>query len=971
VTLAESGNDFGSVRATATAGGVTLFDAGDILLGTPGQADSAGVSGGNYVVTALGTITVSAGHGIDSTGNSAVSLTAARNIVLANGSSITTVDGGITLQANQQATPASGNFVGIDVNGAAITSTGAGEVKLHGTGGDEGTNNHGVQVSSSGVITSAGPTASVIVKGSGGGGNGERNFGVYVGAGRLSSGGAGMVSVTGVGGPGLGGDNHGVFVTIGEITSGGGDVVISGQGSENTESTLRSYGVEVGGSLISAGGLGNVTITGVGGAGLAQRNYGVYVRSIAVITSNGGDVSVWGQGGDGDSSLNYGVMTTGDAEITSGGSGNVAVTGIGGKGAGSNNVGLYVSPSTITSGGSGTVTVLGQGGGNSDSGGGNRGILMSSGVITSGGIGQVTVSGFGGTGPVGNNDGIFFLPGTVNGVNSGDTVRITSGGGDVNVLGHAGEGPTNLKRGIDLGGGSGGGMIASGNNADITITTDGLWVGSTAEVAIDSGAGKTTLRPYSSGTLINLGGASSAATNPPILGFTAAVMEKFVAGTLVIGDTDSGTLSVTADITRTATTNMQLISGGDIVISGGSIDTGGGTLSLHAGDSPAAIRPTRSGSDVTATTLALANDLAIVIDGTAVDVDYTQLSVVGTVDLTGVDLDLTGSYYPVEGDEFTIVSATAVDGQFNGLADGDQVMLGGQSLTIHYSSTAVTLIVLHATPTITIDWTGGTYNGTEFVATGSATGVNGETLAGLDLGASFTNVPGGTANWVFTDVTGNYNDSGGSVAIEINQRSITVTADDQTKVYGDADPALTHGITSGSLVATDAFFGELARVPGENVGSYAIMQGSLALSDNYDLSFVDAELEITHAILTGDATTQDALNMAKQGLLEITVTNIEGFVNGENSDVFLSSATFWITIEGTKYEFEPTSVTKLSDTSISISYKLKNSDLRDDLAEALEFATSGATALEAGFSMESMNYSLSDDYLTRLFSTVK
>ncbi len=61
----------------------------------------------------------------------------------------------------------------------------------------------------------------------------------------------------------------------------------------------------------------------------------------------------------------------------------------------------------------------------------------------------------------------------------------------------------------------------------------------------------------------------------------------------------------------------------------------------------------------------------------------------------------------------------------------------------------------------------------------------------------------------------------------------------------------------------------------------------------------------------------------------------------------------------------------MSDSSISINYKLKNSALQEDLAEALESATSGATALDAGFSMESMNYSLSDEYLTRLFSTVK
>ena len=45
---------------------------------------------------------------------------------------------------------------------------------------------------------------------------------------------------------------------------------------------------------------------------------------------------------------------------------------------------------------------------------------------------------------------------------------------------------------------------------------------------------------------------------------------------------------------------------------------------------------------------------------------------------------------------------------------------------------------------------------------GTATGVDGATCsAGLDLGASFTNVPGGTANWTFTDVTGNYNNTSG------------------------------------------------------------------------------------------------------------------------------------------------------------------------------------------------------------------
>jgi hypothetical protein len=69
-------------------------------------------------------------------------------------------------------------------------------------------------------------------------------------------------------------------------------------------------------------------------------------------------------------------------------------------------------------------------------------------------------------------------------------------------------------------------------------------------------------------------------------------------------------------------------------------------------------------------------------------------------------------------------------------------------------------------------------------------------------------------------------------------------------VYGEDDPELTYLVTSGSLAFSDAFTGELARDPGEDVGSYAITIGSLAIDDgnggdNYDLTFVGDDLTIT------------------------------------------------------------------------------------------------------------------------------
>ena len=89
-----------------------------------------------------------------------------------------------------------------------------------------------------------------------------------------------------------------------------------------------------------------------------------------------------------------------------------------------------------------------------------------------------------------------------------------------------------------------------------------------------------------------------------------------------------------------------------------------------------------------------------------------------------------------------------------------------------------------------------------------------------------------------------------SADFSITAKPITVTADSQSKVYGDPDPALTYQITSGSLVGSDAFSGNLTRDPGEDVGTYAITIGTLAIDDdnsgnNYDLTYFGANLTIT------------------------------------------------------------------------------------------------------------------------------
>ena len=108
---------------------------------------------------------------------------------------------------------------------------------------------------------------------------------------------------------------------------------------------------------------------------------------------------------------------------------------------------------------------------------------------------------------------------------------------------------------------------------------------------------------------------------------------------------------------------------------------------------------------------------------------------------------------------------------------------------------------------------------------------------------------GGGAHLITAAYNGNayFNPSDGSQTVTVVTRPITVTADPQTKVYGGPDPELTYQITQGSLAFNDTFTGTLTREPGEDAGFYAILQGLLALSIDYDLTFLGDFLTVTKA----------------------------------------------------------------------------------------------------------------------------
>ena len=176
------------------------------------------------------------------------------------------------------------------------------------------------------------------------------------------------------------------------------------------------------------------------------------------------------------------------------------------------------------------------------------------------------------------------------------------------------------------------------------------------------------------------------------------------------------------------------------------------------------------------------------------------------------------------------------------------ILQGTLALSVNYSLTYVGdyLTITKADPACTITPYDVTYDGTTYTATGVCLGVMDEPLDGLVLtGTTHTDVGTYTDPWTFIDVTGNYNDANGTVEDKISLRNVTVVADAKTKTYGMPDPMLTYQLTVGTLLSGDTFSGELIRQPGNNIGTYAILQGTLTLPEYYEITYVGSNLTIT------------------------------------------------------------------------------------------------------------------------------
>ncbi|HMJ25610.1 MAG TPA: Ig-like domain-containing protein, partial [Pyrinomonadaceae bacterium] len=166
------------------------------------------------------------------------------------------------------------------------------------------------------------------------------------------------------------------------------------------------------------------------------------------------------------------------------------------------------------------------------------------------------------------------------------------------------------------------------------------------------------------------------------------------------------------------------------------------------------------------------------------------------------------------------------------------------------SDDSKTFSIAKANATVNVSGYSGVYDGNSHGASGTATGVNGEDLISLlNLGASFTNVPGGTASWTFNAgaVNGNYNSTGGNATISITKATPEITwSNPGDIVYGTA-------LSSTQLNATANVAGAFSYTPASgtilNAGPTQPLMAGFTPTDttNYNATSKNVQINVLKA----------------------------------------------------------------------------------------------------------------------------
>jgi hypothetical protein len=208
------------------------------------------------------------------------------------------------------------------------------------------------------------------------------------------------------------------------------------------------------------------------------------------------------------------------------------------------------------------------------------------------------------------------------------------------------------------------------------------------------------------------------------------------------------------------------------------------------------------------------------------------------------------------------------------------------------------------------------YDGGAHTATGTATGVNSESLSGLDLSGT-THTAAGTYNgdgWTFTDATGNYNNASGTVDDSIAKANANITVNGYTGVYDGAAHGATGsatGVNSEDLSSLLNFGATFTNVPGGTA------HWTFAGNSNYEAASGDASIVITKA--TPTITWNNPADIVYGTLLSSTQLNATANVPGSFSYAPAAGALLNAgPAQSLQANFTPTDTTNYNSTSRNV-----------------------------------------------------
>ncbi|NBS70439.1 filamentous hemagglutinin, partial [bacterium] len=301
----------------------------------------------------------------------------------------------------------------------------------------------------------------------------------------------------------------------------------------------------------------------------------------------------------------------------------------------------------------------------------------------------------------------------------------------------------------------------------------------------------------------------------------------------------------------------------------------------------------------------------------------------------------------VEGDTLS-GSLDRVEGEDVGSYAINQGDLDNANYDITFNSDDLT--VSKKALTVTADPQSKTYGDADPELTYSADGlVEGDTLSG-----SLDRAPGEDVGSYAIDLgdldNSNYDITFNSDDLTVSKKALTVTADPQSKTYGDTDPELTY--TTDGLVSQDSLTGSLSREEGEDVGGYAINQGTLD-NANYDITFITDDLTVSKKALTINAEaksktygdTDPTLTYTTSGL--INSDTLSGSLDRDAGENVGSYAISQGTLANSNYEitFNTANLT-ISKKSVTVTAEAK-SKTYGDTDPTLTYTTDGLVGADS------------------------